>query len=63
MSENKWRNECIGMSSSEIVSNIIRNPLACPEAKQIARDELFIRLYFETTTMLKELKQKLGVNK
>jgi len=58
MSEVEWRNNCIGMSSGEIVEKIIRNPLACQEAKQVARDELFIRLYFEATTMLRELKQR-----
>jgi hypothetical protein len=58
VSENEWRNECIGMSNKEVIEKVIRNPLACPEAKQVARDELLVRLIYEVTSIRNELKQK-----
>ena len=44
MSEREWRNKILGLSNGEIIDDILRNPIACDEAKQVARDELLFRL-------------------
>ena len=44
MSWNEHRKKILEMSNSEIISDVIRNPIADEEVKQIARDELLIRI-------------------